>query len=87
MTADGSPVAGGVKAERIVALVRALCDYIDDVIGHGAEKLDYFKLIERDVGPHCMPLIWRIIDFEDEKESRRIITPEDEKSGARRRPE
>jgi hypothetical protein len=56
--------ANELKVRRVLEFVRALTNYIDDVIGHGPNKLDYFKLLERDLGPLSMPLVWRLLDLE-----------------------
>lgn len=53
-----------LRVRRTLEFVRALVNYIDDVIGHGKDKLDYFALLERDLGPMSVTLIWRILDDE-----------------------
>lgn len=56
--------ANDLKVRRVLEFVQALLNYFNDVIGHGPNKMDYFKLLERDLGPLAMPLIWRLLDLE-----------------------
>lgn len=79
--------ANELKVRRVLEFVRALTNYINDVIGHGPNKLDYFKLLERDLGPLSMPLVWRLLDLEKRHKGFEYLKSKTRRRGQRKEPE